>query len=179
MKFFLKTHKPSDVLTILAVQNPIQSEISESSKAAEASNVSGTLEVAGIAAVSELAVVKVGGRDRNFPLAADIRGASEKENSEEAEEGWLFENCSTVLSVPYDGLVQRYLKYKTQKENHNGGGMPVSGSCFHSLCALSVLSDCIAGNHRPEGIKHKICVCRLWISMTEEIKRPPLILHCR
>ena len=31
----------------------------------------------------------------------------------------------------------------------------------------------------PEGIKHKICVCRLWISMTEEIKRPPLILHCR
>ena len=115
VKFFLKTHKPSDVLTILAVQNPKQSEISESSKAAEASNVSGTSEVAGIAAVSEYAVVKVGGRDRNFPLAADIRGASEKEILKKLKKDGFLRIAAPILSVPYDGLVQRYRKYKLRK----------------------------------------------------------------
>lgn len=115
VKFFLKTHKPSDVLTILAVQNPKQLEISESSKAAEASNVSGTSEVAGIAAVLEYAVVKVGGRDRNFPLAADIRGASEKEILKKLKKDGFLRIAAPILSVPYDGLVQRYRKYKLRK----------------------------------------------------------------
>lgn len=91
VKFFLKTHKPSEVLTILAAQKPEPLEEPEG------------------------AVVKVGGRDRHFPLAADIRGTSEKEILKKLKKDGFLRIAAPILSVPYDGLVQRYRKYKRRK----------------------------------------------------------------
>jgi len=115
VKFFLKSHKPSEILTVLAGRNPKQSESLEPSKAAEASKVSRTSEAAGIAEMPEHAVVKVGGRDRNFPLAADISGVSEKEILKKLKKDGFLRIAAPILSVPYDGLVQRYRKYKRRK----------------------------------------------------------------
>ena len=57
----------------------------------------------------------MGGRDRNFPLAADIRGASEKEILKKLKKDGFLRIAAPILSVPYDGLVQRYRKYKRRK----------------------------------------------------------------
>lgn len=100
VKFFLKNHKPSEVLTILAAQNSGQSDVMRASESAE---------------IPECAVVKVGGRDRNFPLAADIRGASEKEILKKLKKDGFLRIAAPILSVPYDGLVQRYRKYIRRK----------------------------------------------------------------
>ena len=121
VKFFLRTHKPSEVLTILAAQKPKQSELMKTSDTSGASGVPKVSDVSGVAGVSEpaeipeRAVVKVGGRDRNFPLAADIRGASEKEILKKLKKDGFLRIAAPILSVPYDGLVQRYRRYKRHK----------------------------------------------------------------
>ena len=156
VKFFLKTHKPSEVLTILAAQKPGTSEKVKASEreglsgASEAAKALEVPETASTAEVPEHTVVKVGGRDRNFPLAADIRGASEKEILKKLKKDGFLRIAAPILSVPYDGLVQRYRKYKRRKKAHNGSGMSVCSCFFYSLRIVSVLSDNITGNYRQK-----------------------------
>lgn len=91
VKFFLRFHKPSEVLAVLAAQVPSDSELPEN------------------------AVSKVGGTERHFSLAADIRGTSEKEILKKLKKDAFLRLAAPILAVPYDGLVQRYHKYQRRK----------------------------------------------------------------
>lgn len=76
------------------------SEREGSSGASEAAKALKVPETASTAEVAEHTVVKVGGRDRNFPLAADIRGASEKEILKKLKKDGFLRIAAPILSVP-------------------------------------------------------------------------------
>ena len=162
VKFFLKTHKPSEVLTILAAQKPGTSEKVKASEreglsgASEAAKALEVPETASTAEVPEHTVVKVGGRDRNFPLAADIRGASEKEILKKLKKDGFLRIAAPILSVPYDGLVQRYRKYKRRKRLTTAA-VCLSAAAFFTVYALYqsyqiTLQETIARRNKAQNL---------------------------
>lgn len=64
---------------------------------------------------SEMPVIRVAGLGRAAVLAADARGGSEKEIRKKIKKEAAIRIAAPLLSVPYDGLVQRYRRYRRRK----------------------------------------------------------------
>lgn len=64
---------------------------------------------------SEMPVIRVAGLGRTAVLAADARGGSEKEIRKKIKKEAAIRIAAPLLSVPYDGLVQRYRRYRRRK----------------------------------------------------------------
>ena len=64
---------------------------------------------------SEMPVIRVAGLGRAAVLAADARGGSQKEIRKKIKKDAAIRIAAPLLSVPYDGLVQRYKRYRRRK----------------------------------------------------------------
>lgn len=64
---------------------------------------------------SEMPVIRVAGLGRAAVLAADARGGSQKEIRKKIKKEAAIRIAAPLLSVPYDGLVQRYRRYRRRK----------------------------------------------------------------
>ena len=64
---------------------------------------------------SEMSVIRVAGLGRAAVLAADARGGSQKEIRKKIKKEAAIRIAAPLLSVPYDGLVQRYKRYRRRK----------------------------------------------------------------
>ena len=63
----------------------------------------------------EMPVIRVAGLGRAAVLAADARGGSQKEIRKKIKKEAAIRIAAPLLSVPYDGLVQRYKRYRRRK----------------------------------------------------------------
>lgn len=64
---------------------------------------------------SEMPMIRVAGLGRAAVLAADARGGSQKEIRKKIKKDAAIRIAAPLLSVPYDGLVQRYKRYRRRK----------------------------------------------------------------
>ena len=64
---------------------------------------------------SEMPVIRVAGLGRAAVLAADARGGSKKKIKKKIKKDAAIRIAAPLLSVPYDGLVQRYRRYRRRK----------------------------------------------------------------
>lgn len=64
---------------------------------------------------SEMPVIRVAGLGRAAVLAADARGGSEKEIRKKIKKDAAIRIAAPLLAVPYDGLIQRYKRYRRRK----------------------------------------------------------------
>ena len=108
IRFFLRFHPASHVLVMLAEQweKP-----------------------------EEMPLIHVTGLGRNPVLAADARGISEKEIRKKIKKDASLRIAAPILSVPYDGLVQRYKKYRRRKFGSIAAAIAVTMTGFGAHAA--------------------------------------------
>lgn len=159
VNFFLKHHDPSHVLTVITALTD-EAEL--------------------------LPVVRIGGREKVVPLAADARGCSEWVIRKKIRRDAALRIAAPILAVPYDGLVQRYRRYRRRKLGSIAAAVFLLVSGFagyagyqkwqiqleHALAEKNRAQNlCTAAMHQYEGGDKKEALSTLMLSF-EENKSP-------
>ena len=84
---------------------------------------------------SEMPVIRVAGLGRAAVLAADARGGSQKEIRKKIKKEAAIRIAAPLLSVPYDGLVQRYKRYRRRKFSSIAAAVAVTLTGFGAHAA--------------------------------------------
>lgn len=108
VKFFLRFHPVSHVLVMVVEQSE---------------------------GLKEMPPVYVAGLGRNAVLAADACGVSEKEIKKKIKKDAALRIVAPILDVPYDGLVQRYRRYRRKKIGSIAAGLVITATAVGAHAA--------------------------------------------